>query len=533
MPNKTKKVILLSAALIGFTSLVYEMYSLKVVFLYFAENTHAAAITLSAFLLGLALSSLVFAHFVKSKESRSIQVLVGMQIFIVLYAIGVLQHHEIIPLFIDSISNWNENAYVLNILKFLFVGIYLFIPAFCLGGAFPILNGLYQKNFTSRTQDTGFVYFVDTMGAVLGALISGFILIPFMGLANSLLIPVLANMLVIFFFLKKNIWRVALILIAGVFLFFSYYNYSQNSLISKDQPHINAPNVSIKSGSIYAPELGGHKIDKRRFGNVIFSKSSPFGAVTVGDNAWGMEGNRGLFINYRDMCNTLLTTAEFDIGETTVKNIPSLGNGDILNIGLGCGFTAHAVEKDPFVKTLTVVEVNPMVIEAAEKFFAEFNGDVTHSPKVTLLNQDGTHFIRQTDQIFDAIIIDVEEPGIIQSSPLFTQEYIQIMKEKLQEDGIFALWSVRSDQPEFTKILYNTLKSVFSYVKVQGVKGVLQLYASEHPLDNIEDQIMEAIHKNTTTEAINTLETRELEKYVDISKLFHFPLEHTDRFIRK
>ena len=131
----------------------------------------------------------------------------------------------------------------------------------------------------------------------------------------------------------------------------------------------------------------------------------------MGDDANQVPGNRGLFINYRDMCHSMMSESERMLGELTVSNLEA--NARVLNIGLGCGITAGAISRSPKVTALEIAEINPIVARASKEFFGEFNHRVVEQSKTELLIADGAELLRQTARRYAAVVIDIEEPTIV------------------------------------------------------------------------------------------------------------------------
>src|SRR5881296_2223658 len=90
---------------VGFTALIYEIYSVHVLFLFMVETTHAAALAISSFLGGLALSSLVFTRIRRKADHQTRErILIGMQLFVAAYAWAVLTRYDWIPTMSDFID---------------------------------------------------------------------------------------------------------------------------------------------------------------------------------------------------------------------------------------------------------------------------------------------------------------------------------------------------------------------------------------------------------------------------------------------
>ena len=256
------------------------------------------------------------------------------------------------------------------------------------------------------------------------------------------------------------------------------------------------------------------------YGEIIFIEESPFGQVFVSQN----KDMRGLYINYRNMCFNK-TYSEKSLAKLTGDNIPQ--NSKVVNIGLGCGHTATETVKHPNVGDLTVIEINPTVVKASKEYFYDINHPLFESEKATLLIENGAEYVRKTQNKYNAIIIDIEEVDIIQSSPLYTKEYMQIMKEKLADGGILSMWSFNPNHT-FSKILFNTFKDVFPYVELRIISGDLNIFASTRPM-TIPNEAEEKVYLKrkellqNPSELINSLDRPALSTYFDSKKFFNQP----------
>lgn len=501
---------------IGFTSLVYEIYSVKVLFMFISESTAAASISISAFLGGLAFSSLFFSRSFW-KKLDPFQVLVIMQFLVAIYAFLVLRNLEIIPWIIDSATQTFSKS-IATFFKFTLFWIFLFIPAFFIGGSFPLVNDLYIRNDPAE-KSTVTIYFWDTIGSLIGALLTGFLFIPYWGLLVTISIPISINLLLCVFLSKRNIFK---IIFSLYFILIPIYIFSKKETIGINEDQNSHSFTNVKSN-----------LDQK-LGKIVFQKNSPYGMITVGDDALDIKGNRGLFVNYRDMCHSLVNQSEKMMGKVTADHLRKKSR--VLNIGLGCGFTANAIASNENVFKLDIAEINPVIAEAAEKYFVKDNNNVLRLPKVALFIKDGSEFIRQSKNKYDAVIIDIEEVSIVYSSVLYTQDYFKIIKGKLNSNGILTLWSFYVS-PDFSKVIYNTLKSVFPYVTMKLWEGNITFYGAFKPLllkneDKDEVKLINYV-LNSPIKEINTIENRTLEKYFNINKQFGLPGSYFEKYYTK
>jgi spermidine synthase len=516
--TKKQTYYLIIIFFIGFTSLLYEIYSVKVLFLFFIENTKAATISISSFLAGLAFSSLYFSKL--SKDNVSILKNISLlQIIAALYSYFLLKNYHLIPTVIDLIKIL-EPELLRTVIKFTFMWLFLFIPAFFIGGAFPLITSLFldeKTNLpkTSLQNSIGTVYFWDTVGGILGALLTGFVFIPYLGLTLTCLIGVLIN-LILFALLEKNFKKTILTILFLIVISFNEY-FSR-----------------IYQGNDSKINVQSELLLKQRFGSkILFQESSDFGLVTVGLDSHGVQGNKGLYINYRDMCHSKLNKSEKIIGNITASLIPK--NSKVLNIGLGCGFTASQIAESQNVSELRICEINPIVVKANQNFFQDENKSILTNSKTKLLIQDGATFIRETKEQFQAIVIDIEEVSVIYSSPLYTSEYFEMIKDKMPNDGMLAIWSFYVS-PVFSKVLINTLKKSFRYVDIEVLTGNILFFASNHNftiphLDQTNFNERNMI-LNFPNNEINTIDNKALEKHYSSNQTFNLPTDYSEEYVR-
>ncbi len=138
---------------------------------------------------------------------------------------------------------------------------------------------------------------------------------------------------------------------------------------------------------------------------------------------------------------------------------------NVLVIGGGDGGTVREVLKHPSVETVTMVEIDGAVVEASKKFIPQTSSQLT-DPKVKLLIQDGVEFMKESDQIFDVIIVDSSEP-IGPATPLFNVDFYKDVAARLSDQGIVVS---QGESPYYDmkmqKVLMKILAEVFPKVHI-------------------------------------------------------------------
>jgi spermidine synthase len=112
----------------------------------------------------------------------------------------------------------------------------------------------------------------------------------------------------------------------------------------------------------------------------------------------------------------------------------------VLVIGCGAGVTAGAVSIDPAVKRQTIAEIEPLVPQVVSTYFSEHNFDVIRNPKVRVHVDDARHFLFTTRETFDAITSDPLDPWVKGAAMLYTREFFELVKSRLNPGGVVTLF---------------------------------------------------------------------------------------------
>jgi spermidine synthase len=104
-------------------------------------------------------------------------------------------------------------------------------------------------------------------------------------------------------------------------------------------------------------------------------------------------------------------------------------------VGGGDGGVLREVLKHPSVERAMLCEIDRTVIDTALKYYPEIPGTTFDDERTVVVIADGRKFVAETDERFDAIIVDSSEP-IGPSAVLHTREFFADCKRALKEDGI-------------------------------------------------------------------------------------------------
>lgn len=135
--------------------------------------------------------------------------------------------------------------------------------------------------------------------------------------------------------------------------------------------------------------------------------------------------------------------------------------------GGGEGATLRDVLYHKTVKKVVMVDIDKQVIDICRRFLPNIHQNSFSDSRAELYFADARKYLEETSNKFDVIIIDLVEPlEIGPACLLYTQEFYQLIKERLHNNGIMSVQSGAAgwtNLENFTTII-STLKSVFSIV---------------------------------------------------------------------
>ena len=175
----------------GFTGLVYQVTWHKYLSFYLGSHAMAAALVLAVFFLFLSLGYLVLGrniHRIRIKNKLFVYgIIEGLIGF---YA---LLSPEIFHVLADALPAGGQSQAGDFVLGFVFTTLYIGLPTFLMGTTIPVLTQALSRSFDESHGTHAAVYGLNTLGAVFGALLTGFVLIDAWGLPLTLLNTGLLN----------------------------------------------------------------------------------------------------------------------------------------------------------------------------------------------------------------------------------------------------------------------------------------------------------------------------------------------------
>lgn len=355
-----------------------------------------------------------------------------------------------------------------ELLRFVCVFTLLIVPALLLGLSFPLLLNLYTRDAKLTGKRVGGIYAANTLGTVLGSLLTGFVVLPHFGSFATLRACAAANVLLglgfALGFLQISPARRWFFSIAG--------GLTATLLLvapgSWDMSRVRG------TYAYFDPGWPGQQI--------LFLKEDVQGGLTA--------------VAQSGPVRILLSNGKFQgdngpsVGtQTRFAIIPALFVQKFeraLVIGLGTGNTLRAVAEFPF-RHIDVAELSPKLAEAAREYFGDVNDHVLdRDPRVALSLADGRNFLLLSRQRYDLITIEISSLWVSGQADLYNKEFYELCRSHLTDHGVLQQWvALHHLRNQDLLVLLNTAAQVFPHVaffqSAEQSHGLL--IASSSPLE--------------------------------------------------
>lgn len=187
-------VLLTVFFLSGATALAYQIIWIRLFVLVFGGTTISMSVVVAAFMAGLALGSRVFGVYAERIGNR-VRLYGLLELTLGVLAIAVffgIRHLSTLVYALPAGMNANTPAGVAVRLVISFA--ILIVPTMIMGGTLPVLVRAVTDENKLIMRNTGILYAANTLGAMTGAFLVGFVLIRFLGMTHSTLLAAAANL---------------------------------------------------------------------------------------------------------------------------------------------------------------------------------------------------------------------------------------------------------------------------------------------------------------------------------------------------
>jgi spermidine synthase len=460
------RVALFAIGVSGMAALALEVVWTRILTLSFSGTVYSFSIMLASFLFGIFYGS--------RKASRTIDahpnpvryfgfLELGLGFFVA--ALGLLSYIApgVFGILVWGLTHLAGNNFAVGsvVAQFIVAGLFILWPTILLGATFPAAVRICTRSARQAGSGAARVYAMNTAGAVLGALLAGFLLIPALGSRNSLIVLAaifLGNGL---WLLRnageRNPWR-------GIRVVLPIFGTVIVSVIVLLLPRQTVANYGLQKNTrpelIYHGEGVAHSVDVVRAANH--------------DIIMMVDGNTEADTSFIQRRHFILK------GHLPLLLHPA--PREVAVVGLGLGITLAATERNPEVQHIQLIELTPEMPKA-HRHLEDITGGVLHSPKVNLRIDDGRNFFAMTGRQFDMITADPIHPRISGVGYLYTEDYYRSIRRRLKPGGVVCQWMpmYNISRPSFDAA-FRTFAHVFEHATFWYVRGHGLFVATVEPL---------------------------------------------------
>jgi len=186
---------LAAVALSGLVSMVYQQAWTRVLALIVGSSVYAFALILIAFLLGLAIGGAVYARRTAGREGQTGN-LAAIHVVVATTVLAGYAFMDCLPAIFVALTRSGEiTPTKVFFLKFIVCALVVLLPTFFLGMIFPATISLCARAMTGVGRTVGRVYSINTVGAIIGSFLGGFVLIPALGVQRTIGAMIVLNLL--------------------------------------------------------------------------------------------------------------------------------------------------------------------------------------------------------------------------------------------------------------------------------------------------------------------------------------------------
>jgi spermidine synthase len=304
-------------------------------------------------------------------------------------------------------------------------------PTYLLGYVSPYAAQLSAKEGTGEA--SGHVYALGTVGSIVGAFATTYVLVP--------ALPV-----------------------AGIGLVFGLLSVGTAALLAEPGGGTGRRGASVAVAGllVVAAASGALGVSPTTPGETVYRTGTPYQQLEVVDRG----DTRTLYLGGHPHSAMDLSDPDRHVfAYTRYFHLPFLFEDEsdidrVLFVG-GGGFTGPKRFVSEYDVTVDVAEIDPVVVDVAERYFR-----VEESDRLRVHTVGGRQFLRETDRTYDLVVLDAYRKDKVPFE-LTTVEFFELVSARLSEDGVLLanlISAPAGPASQFYRAEYATMNAVFPQV---------------------------------------------------------------------
>lgn len=433
----------------GAVSFAHEVLWTRLLQRVVGGSIHAFGIMVASFLAGIALGGVLGARLARERES-AVRALAVSQLAV---AAGALLAWYLVqwiaPLLVGQ---WQHEGF----------GLIVLLPLTCaIGVTYPLAVRILAQDAADAPLAAARVYSWNTIGAIAGALLGGFVLVPLLRYEGTLQLLVCMSLLLALACaalparLPRSWLAVpALALLAALLL---------RPAVPESLLRVS-PLRSAKGAMLYYGV--GRSADV-----VVLEDDGLIGLRTNGLPEAAITVRGGL------------APSSVEAWMSALAVVARPDTASMLVVGFGGGNVLQAIPQS--VRSIDAIELEPQVIAANRAIATLRNSDPLADSRIHVIQNDARGALTLTTARYDAIVSQPSHPWTAGASHLYTLEYMRQARAHLNPGGVFVQWMAAEYMDEaLARSLLATLAEAFPEVRVYRTSPTtLLMMGSDQPIE--------------------------------------------------
>lgn len=458
-------------ALSGLTALGAQVVWTRTLALLLGGTVYAFSVILTMFLVGLALGGAAGAAACRASTNPERRLAVCQFLLILTIPYAAYAITSLLPglHFLGSGGDWLWRC-VDDVLR---VAVAILPSTLCWGASFPLAVAAAGRHHRDPGQLVGQLYAANTIGAIVGALGFSVVIVALAGTRHAQWVLTLG----------AGLAALVMVTVAET-------RPEAPPRAPGSDPHGWVGRAVMASAVLVVTMLAGWTIPEGPPGLVAYGRevhrwNEPDAYLHVREGRHASvavsrtreQGYRSFHINGKTEASTWPEDMRL---QRMLGHIPALVHPDpksVLINGFGAGVTAGAFTRYPGIERIVIVEIEPEVLAASGVYFRDENYDVLHDPRTEVIHDDARHYITTTRDTFDLITTDPIHPWTKGSAALYTREFFELSKARLNPGGFITQWvPLYETNAAAVKSQIGTFLDAFPYGSIWNSERDLQGY---------------------------------------------------------
>ncbi len=410
----------LATFLCGGILLALEVVWFRYMVLFNFGNSRVFAVMLAIVLAGIAIGGLIASRLSRSARAPALVpwlALASSLLTLLTYAIPAWMT-------VREKGNWGSD---LEGWSTFFRALPVMLPVSLLSGAlFPLIGQALRREQESESTTAGRLTLCNTLGAAVGALLGGFVLLPFLGMENSLIL-------------------LGLLYAVVAVLCVSPEEPGQPS--SRNRLMLSVVVVLLTAFLIHEVGIGRRVLDK--VASRYVNRNTKIVALREGSIDTLMYAETRLLdqpLYHRLITNTHSMSATDPTCQQYMRMYAYLpvalhpAPRKACLISFGCGVTAKALTDTKELESIDIVDISRDILDLNEVVYPDPVEQPLRDPRVRVHIEDGRFHLQMTEERYDLITSEPPPPkgaGIVN---LYSREYFQLIHDRLADGGMVTYW---------------------------------------------------------------------------------------------